>query len=85
MPQIGDIEKQLGITQERMDKAIDPLMQSLMKSGSKATEALFAVEGSKDLTQTEKLFMAYHIGRLTEGNRINKAARGMAKKIGLLG
>jgi hypothetical protein len=60
---VTNLYKLLGITDDRFQEAITPVMNGLCSRAALADYALMSIESNKDLQPHEKVYCAYAIGR----------------------
>jgi len=72
----------LGITEEQFASHITPLMNTITEKGMKVDIALLKIEQSK-LSDIEKIYCSYAIGRVVGIDEINKRTLGLSKRLGL--
>jgi len=79
---VNGLHQFLGISQERFDTKIAPMMNEITRTGMKVDLALLKIEKS-GLSQIEKQYCSYAIGRVVGIDEINKRSLGLARKLGL--
>lgn len=81
IPDVG-LHLYLGISQERFDTRISPLMNAITSKGMKLDTALLKIEQS-DITTIEKQYCSYALGRVVGIDEVNKRTMGLARRLGV--
>ena len=74
----------LGISQVSFDTVIAPVMNDITKSGMKVDMALLKIEQNKNLSDIEKMYCSYAIGRAVGISEVTSKPYGLAQRLGLV-
>lgn len=78
--EIPNLYTYLGITEDRFETKIKPLMNDIAAKNQKVDLSLLRIEQS-DLSSIEKMYCSYAIGRVIGMNEVASKAKGILKKI----
>lgn len=66
----NELYKILGIEDERFNSVVKPVSDEIVSSSKKVDLAMMKLDADKKLTNIEKLYVAYCIGRLSATTQI---------------